>query len=143
MEYDEFIGRVQERAELNSSDEAAAAVRATLGTLGEMLSPRERHDLAAELTKPMKEHLTLWMERPPKERGHPHRFSLEEFYHRVAARSDVRYPAAVRNSLAVMQVLQEAVSQGELQDVLRELPEEYEELLSGRPRSPASPSIAP
>jgi len=143
MEYDAFIGRVQERAELNSPDEAAAAVKATLGTLGEMLSPKERHDLAAQLTKGLKECLTLWMERPPRERAHPHRFTLEEFYHRVAARSDVRYPAAIRHSQAVIRVLKEAVSEGELQDILRELPDEYEELLSGRARSPASPSIAP
>jgi len=143
MEYDAFIGHVQERAELDSPDEAAAAVKATLGTLGEMLSPKERHDLAAQLTKPLKDWLTLWMERPPRERTHPHRFNLEEFYHRVAARSDVRYPAAVKHSLAVIQVLKQAVSDGELQDILRELPDEYEELLSGRPRSPASPSIAP
>ncbi len=141
MEYEEFIGRVQERAELDSPKEAAAAVKATLGTLGEMLSPRERHDLASELTKPLKEWLTLWMEQPARELTNPHRFNLEEFYNRVAARSEVGYPAAIKHSQAVVQVLREAVSGGELRDVLRELPEEYEELLSGQPRGPASPSI--
>jgi len=142
MEHDAFIGRVQKTAELNSPDEAAA-VRATLGTLGEMLSPKERRDLAAQLTRELKECLSLWIERPPRERTHPHRFGLEEFYHRVAARSEVRYPAAVKHSLAVVRVLKEAVSEGELQDILHELPDEYEELLSGRPRSPVSPSITP
>ncbi len=72
---------------------------------------------------------------------HPHRFNLEEFYHRVAARSGVRYPAAVKHSQAVMQTLKQAVSEGELRDIRRELPDEYEELTSGKPRSPASPSI--
>ncbi len=141
MDYDEFVGRVQEKADLDSPEDAAAAVRATLGTLGEMLSPKERHDLAAELAKPLKECLTLWMEQPPRELTRPHRFSLEEFYNRVAARSDVGYPAAIKHSQAVIQVLKEAVSQGELRDVLRELPDEYEELLSGQPRGPVSPSI--
>jgi uncharacterized protein (DUF2267 family) len=141
MEYDEFINRVQEREELDSPEEAAAAVKATLGTLGEMLSPKERHDLAAELPKPLKNCLTLWVERPPRELTHPHRFSLEEFYNRVAARSEVGYPAAVKHSQAVIQVLKHAVSGGELRDVLRELPDEYEELLSGQPRGPVSPSI--
>ena len=141
MEYDEFIGRVQERAELSSPDEAAAAVRATLGTLSEMLSPKERHDLAAELAKPLKDCLTLWVDRPPRELTHPHRFNLEEFYNRVAARSDVGYPAAVKHSQAVVQVLKEAVSRGELRDVLRELPDEYDELLGSTIRGPASPSI--
>lgn len=143
MEYDDFISRVQERAELDSPEEAAAAVKATLGTLGEMLSAKERRDLAAELSKPLKDCLTLWMERPPKEHTHPHRFNLEEFYHRVAARSEVRRPAAVKHARAVIRVLQEAVSPGELRDILRELPDEYEPLLSGRPRRRAAPSVAP
>ncbi len=141
MEYEEFISRVQARAGIDSPEEAAAAVRATLGTLGEVLSPKERHDLAAELTRPLKECLTLWMERPPRELTNPHRFNLEEFYNRVAARSEVGYPAAIKHSQAVIQVLSEAVSGGELRDVLRELPYEYEELLSGQPKGPASPSI--
>ena len=141
MEYDEFIEHVQERAELDSVEQAVGAVEATLGTLGEMLSPKERHDLAAQLPKPLKECFSTWMERPPKELTHPHRFNLEEFYHRVAARSDVRHRAAVRHSRAVMQILRQAVSEGELRDVLRELPDEYEELVNGKPRGPASPSI--
>jgi len=141
MEYDEFIEQVQEAAELDSAEQAMGAVEATLGTLGEMLSPKERHDLAAELPKPLKEYLSVWMEHPPRELTHPHRFNLEEFYHRVAARSGVGYPAAVRHSHAVMQTLRQAVSQGEVRDVLRELPDEYEELVSGKPRGPASPSI--
>lgn len=66
---------------------------------------------------------------------------LEEFYNRVAARSDVGYPAAIKHSQAVIQVLQEAISRGELRDVLRELPDEYEELISGQPRGLVSPSI--
>lgn len=141
MEYDEFIDLVQERTELDSLDEAVAAVQATLGTLGEMLSPKERHDLAAELPKSLKDCLTLWVEQPPRELTHPHRFNLEEFYNRVAARSEVGYPAAVKHSQAVIQVLGQAVSHGELRDVLRELPDEYGELLSGQPSGPVSPSI--
>jgi uncharacterized protein (DUF2267 family) len=141
MEYDEFIRRVQEEAELAAPDEAAAAIKAVLGTLGEMLSPTERRHLAAQLHKPMKDFVTEWMERPPKEKGRPHRFGLEEFYHRVAARSEVRYPTAVKRSQAVMKVLREAVAPGELAHMFHELPQEYEELRTGTPRSPASPTV--
>lgn len=141
MEYNEFVKRVQDQAELAAPDEAAAAIRAVLGTLGEMLSPMERRHLAAQLHKSMKDYVTEWMERPPKEKGRPHRFNLEEFYHRVAARSEVRYPTAVRRSQAVMKVLREAVTPGELADIFRELPPEYEELLTGIPRSPVSPTV--
>jgi uncharacterized protein (DUF2267 family) len=141
MEYQEFVKRVQEETELAAPDEAAVAIKAVLGTLGEMLSPTERRHLAAQLPKSMKDYVTEWMERPPKEKGRPHRFGLEEFYHRVAARSEVRYPTAVRRSRAVMKVLREAVAPGALAGVFRELPREYEELLTGTPTSPVSPTV--
>jgi uncharacterized protein (DUF2267 family) len=141
MEYNEFVKRVQDQAELPGPDEAGAAIKAVLGTLGEMLSPMERRHLAAQLHKPLKDFVTAWMERPPKEKGRPHRFGLEEFYQRVAARSDVRYPAAVKRSQAVMKVLREAVAPGELADIFRELPQEYEELLTGTAASPVSPTV--
>jgi uncharacterized protein (DUF2267 family) len=142
MESKEFIKRVQDQAELASPDEAAAALEALLGTLGEMLSPMERRHLAAQLHKPMKDYVSRWVQRPTKEITRPHRFTLEEFYNRVAARSHVRYPMAVKHSQIVMQILREAVAPGELADVFRELPEEYDELLTGTVKSPASPSIA-
>lgn len=141
MEYNEFIQRVQEEAGLAVPDEATVVIKAVLGTLGEMLSPTERRHLAAQLPKSMKDYVTGWMQRPPKEKGRPHRFGLEEFRHRVAARSDVRYPAAIRRSRAVMKVLREAVTPGELADIFRELPQEYEELLTGTPRSPVSRTV--
>jgi uncharacterized protein (DUF2267 family) len=140
MEYNEFVKHVQETAELDSPEEALAAIQATLGTLGEMLSKTERDHLAAQLHKPLKECLYRWIERPGGP-TRPHRFSLEEFYNRVSARSNVGYPAAVRHSLAVMSVLQQAVSQGEMDDILRELPNGYEELLTGKPQGPVSPTI--
>ncbi len=141
MEYQEFIERVQKEAGLAAPDEATAVIKAVLGTLGEMLSPTERRHLAAQLPKSMKDYVTEWMQRPPKEKGRPHRFGLEEFRHRVAARSNVRYPAAIRRSRAVMKVLREAVTPGELADIFRELPQEYEELLTGTPKSPVSPTV--
>jgi uncharacterized protein (DUF2267 family) len=140
MEYDEFVKRVRETAELDSREQALRAVEATLGTLGELLSKTEREDLAAELHKPLKGYLHVWTEHP-KGLNRPRRFGLEEFYNRVAARSGVRHPAAVKHSRAVMKVLRQAVSQGELADVFRELPDEYDELLTGKPRGPLSPSI--
>ena len=141
MEYNEFIQRVQEEAGLAAPDEATVVIKAVLGTLGEMLSPTERRHLAAQLPKSLKNYVTEWMERPPKEKGRPHRFRLEAFYHRVAARSDVRYPAAVKRSQVVMKILREAVAPGELADIFRELPQEYEELLTGIPKSPVSPTV--
>jgi uncharacterized protein (DUF2267 family) len=140
MEYQELAERVQETADLVAPQEAMTALEAVLGTLGELLSPTQRRHLATQLRKPLKDGVDRWIERPPRERTGPHRFSLEEFYNRVAARSDVRYPTAVRRSRAVAKVLREAISPGELADIFRELPPEYEELLTGVPRSPVSPT---
>jgi uncharacterized protein (DUF2267 family) len=141
MEYKEFVQHVQETAGLDTSQEAVTVIEAVLGTLGELLSPSERRHLAAQLPKPLKDSAQKWVERPPREMMRPHRFRLEEFYNRVAARSKVRYPMAVKCSQAVMRALQEAISEGELADIFRELPPEYGELRTGTPQSPASPSI--
>jgi uncharacterized protein (DUF2267 family) len=140
MEYQEPAERVQETADLAAPEEAMPALETLLGTLGEPLSPTERRHPATQLPKPLKDGVDRWIERPPWERTGPHRFRLEEFYNRVAARSDVRYPTAVRRSRAVAKVLREAISPGELADIFRELPPEYEELLTGVPRSPVSPT---
>jgi uncharacterized protein (DUF2267 family) len=142
MDHEEFVKRVQEAAALDSATEAAAALEATIGTLGELLAPTERRHLAAQLPKPMKQYVRRWLGRPPQRLTNPHRFNLEEFYQRVAARSGLGYPAAVKSSQAVIQVLREAIAEGELTELFAQLPDDYGELLTGRPQTPASPSVA-
>jgi len=141
MEYKELIQRVQDAAELATPQQARTVTEVVLGTLGELLPPTERRHLATQLSKPLKDSVNRWVERPPRELTRPHRFSLEEFYHRVAARSDRGYPRAVRCSQAVLGILQEAISPGELDDIFRKLPPEYDELRTGVTRNPASPSL--
>jgi uncharacterized protein (DUF2267 family) len=133
MRYQNFIERVQEVARLESREEAARATAATLETLGERLSPREREELAAQLTGELKEHLGA---RSPNAL-----FPLEEFYDRVGARADLHYQDAVEQALAVITVLKEAVSPGEIEDVLTELPEEYGELFGTRQPTSSSPTV--
>ncbi len=142
MDHEEFVKRVQETAALDTPEQAATALEATIGTIGELLSPTERRHLAAQLHKPMKEYVDRWVERPPRRLTNPHRFSLEQFYQRVAARSGLGYPAAVKASQAVIQVLREAIAEGELADLFAQLPADYAELLTGQPQTPASPSVA-
>jgi uncharacterized protein (DUF2267 family) len=123
MDHDEFVKRIQETAALDSAEQAGAALEATLGTMGELLSPMERRHLAAQLRKPMKEYVDKWVERPPRNLTRPHhRFRLEEFYQRVAARSGLGYLVAIKSSRAVIRVLREAVSEGELADLLLSYP---------------------
>src|SRR4051812_26298599 len=49
MQYDRFVGHVQHRAQLASNGEAVHAIRATLPTLAERLTPEEAKDLASQL----------------------------------------------------------------------------------------------
>jgi uncharacterized protein (DUF2267 family) len=127
MRYHEFINRVQERTDLGSRDEAARATEATLATLGERLYRTERENLAAQLPDELKEDLFKRVDSEVIRRD-VDRFSLEEFYIRVSARAEVGYPDAVKRAQAVIAVLQEAVSAGEIEDVLSKLPDEYGEL---------------
>jgi uncharacterized protein (DUF2267 family) len=120
MQYDEFIGRVQNRARLGTSGEAVRATRATLEVLGERLFGGEAEDLAAQLPREVGRYLTA--------DGGSESFGLDEFFRRVSEREEVELPDAVHHARAVMSVVQEAVTEGEVQDVLAQLPEEYRPL---------------
>ncbi|MCL6583732.1 MAG: DUF2267 domain-containing protein [bacterium] len=133
MRYQEFIEQVKKLGGFESLDEAAKVTEATLETLSERLSRKEREDLAAQLPKELKEYFLKGRD--------TERFLLEDFYSRVSARAAVRYHRAVEQAQAVMQVLREAVSPGELEDILSELPDEYGELFGRKPKGPMSPSI--
>lgn len=132
MQTDEFVRRVQEQANIESGDEALEIVAATLETLGERLPRDERADLTAELPGQLKAYARRRLE--------TEQFTLEEFYNRVAARSGLGAPAAVQQTHVVMQVLQEAVSEGQLQDMRAQLPPDFEELFTGEPQGPGSPA---
>lgn len=132
MEYAEFTKKVQTEAELETGDLALDAIQATLETLGERLERNEQRKLAAELPAGMKEY--------PVKRDETTRFLLKDFYKRVAARADVRVPEAINRSQVVVSVLQEAVSPGLLDEIRAQLPDEYDELFTGEPYGPGSPS---
>lgn len=117
MQYDEFIGLVQNRARLASNGEAVRATRATLEVLGTRLFGGEAEDLAAQL---------------PEEVGYYLRqveinetFGLDEFFKRVSQREKIDLPQAVHHARAVISVVQEAVSAGEMADVQAQLPDEF------------------
>ncbi len=120
MDYHHFIDQVQARAHLASSDEALKATRATLETLGERLQGGEPGDLASQLPSEIKSFLG--------EEGKGENFGLEEFLDRVTRREGIEKPAARSHARAVLSVVQEAVSEGELEDVRGQLPREYDPL---------------
>lgn len=136
MQTDEFVRRVQEQAKIPTGDAALNVIEATLETLGERLPGDERGGLAAELPAQLKAYVRK------REKTLPVPYGLEEFYNRVAGRAGLGLREAIRQSHAVMSVLQEAVSAGQLQDVRRQLPAEYEEPFTGEPYGPDSPAAA-
>ena len=123
MKHDEFIGQVQHHARLASRGEAERATRATLQTLGERLAGGEPKDLASQLPPEIGAYLLSGAA------GKGERFSLDEFYRRVSEREGKDLPQAVFHARAVIRVLNEAVSRGEFNDILAQLPPEFDRFI--------------
>ena len=130
MQYDEIISRVQKYANLNNREEAERLMRIFLATLGEPLSRAETQQLEAQLPKELKD--ALYESKPLETaRSDINQYSVEEFYNRLKGRLDVSYQEGVRQAKAVARVLREAVSSGQLRDMVDDLSEDWKELLLG------------
>jgi uncharacterized protein (DUF2267 family) len=130
MQYDHFVGQVQHRARLASSGEAVHAIRTTLETLAERLTAEEARDMASQL--PME--IGVYLRRPP---GAPaQRLSLNDFFHHVSNREGKDLPVSVFHARVVIEVVREAVSPGEIADVLAQLPAEYKALFEAGSHGP-------
>lgn len=122
MQYHDFLGQVQHRARLADQQQALRATRATLETLAERLSGGEAHDLAAQLPQ----EIGRFVDQDDDHRGES--FGLDEFINRVMQRENVDKPTATFHARVVIDVLCDAVSAGEVRDVLQQLPDEYNRL---------------
>jgi|SRR5688572_795740 len=125
MQTEEFLGQVQNKAHLATLGEAMRATRATLETLAERLGPDETRHLAAQL--PHEIQLFLSDTGLPI----PERFSSDEFLLRVCAREGIDLPLSTNHARAVIEVLTQAVSPGEVVDMLDRLPNDYRRLFVG------------
>jgi uncharacterized protein (DUF2267 family) len=122
MQHDEFIGQVQHRAHLSSRGDAEVATRATLETLAERLAGNEPNNAAAQLPKGIAQYLQH------QDAGAGIRFSLDEFFQRISLKEGVELPQAVHHARAVIEVLTEAISPGEIDDLRSQLPSEFDPL---------------
>lgn len=120
MQYHEFMGEVQNRARLGSTAEAVRATRATLEVLGQRLFGGEADELAAQLPAEIQNYLTDGEESQA--------FGLDEFFERVSKNEGVDLPDAAHHARAVLSVVQDAVSHGQIKNVRAQLPEEYDPL---------------
>lgn len=125
VNYDEFLAQVRDRGEYPSRQDAEQVATAVLEVRGERLIPGESEDLAAQLPGPLQHALT-------KQHDGAESFGVEEFCQRVAERTGSRPPTAEWDASAVLSTVADAVSGGELNQVLSQLPSGYAALF-GKP----------
>ena len=121
MDYETFTRTTAQRAGV-PEETAERIEHATLRTLADRISGGEAEDLAAQLPGPLQDDL-----RPPREDAEA--FGVDEFVRRVAERGHVDPGVARTGAAAVLITVREAVTPGEFDDVLSQLPQEYRELV--------------
>ncbi len=124
MDYSELISRIEEQAALDTEG-AEQALAATLTTLAERISEEEAADLASQLPGEVKPQVTEGVD------GEARVFSADEFIRRVAEREGgIPQDEARAHAEAVLITVREAISGGEFEDILLQLPDDYLELFA-------------
>lgn len=126
MKADEFLKQVQSRAHLSSRDEAMEATRATLAVLGQRLFGGEAKDLGSQLPEEIGSCLN---EKPGSET-----FDLNGFFERISRREGTDISVASEHAKAVISVLCETVTPGEIMDVQSQLPKDMASLFESSTR---------
>jgi uncharacterized protein (DUF2267 family) len=121
MRYDEFLAKVRERGEYVDRAEAEAATQTVLAVLGQRLDRGEARDLAAQLPQPAAAVLV-------EQDGPAIPYGVDEFLARVAGPTGATGQTAQWDAGAVLTTVADAVSGGELNDIITKLPSGYAEL---------------
>jgi uncharacterized protein (DUF2267 family) len=121
MNHDEFVGQVQHLAHLPSRGDAELIIRATFETLGERLQTESAEHVAAQLPPELGRHL--------RQRRFEH-LSLRDFNERVAEREHHDVEKASFHARCVLDTLTAAISPGAVRKIRKQLPEEFQPLLS-------------
>lgn len=129
MKYDIFVDKVAQRTG-TSPERAVELTRAALETLAERLTGGEVLDLAAQLPKPLQRML-----KPHPTTEAADRFGAAEFIARVGQRAGIDGSAARNAVRAVFTTLREAVTGGEFEDVVVQMPRDYRDMVE--------PALAP
>lgn len=132
MDYQEMLDRMQDKGSFKTQAEAENTLEVVLETLSERINRTERDDLAAQLPDDLKD--TLY--RVKRTEHYP----LEEFYNRVTLRLDIGFPQGVMQARTALSVLQEGITIGEIEDILNQLPERFDEVFGAKPKGPTSPT---
>jgi uncharacterized protein (DUF2267 family) len=122
VKYDAIVDRVAERADLPDRVEAERTAVAVLQELCDRITGDEAWDLLAQLPAQLKTALIISPSALP--------LSVDEFVERVARELEISPEEARPRVRAVFGTLREAVTWGELEDVLAQLDPEYADLLA-------------
>jgi uncharacterized protein (DUF2267 family) len=122
VKFADFIRSVGERADIGDRFEAEKTSAVVLQALCDRLSGKEANDLLAQLPAMFKELVVVSPSAQP--------IPFEEFVQRVADELQVERDEARKRIQAVFATLRQAVTWGELRDVLEELDPEYVDLLA-------------
>jgi uncharacterized protein (DUF2267 family) len=126
MQYQEFVESVQDRAGIDSSDEALTLIRATLETLADHMAGNAPAKLAAQLPQEIAEIITNHKSGADAE---GEGFGVQEFVRRVGERAGIgEANTAALFASSVLAVLQDAVSREEFDKVRGTFPDEYNTL---------------
>ncbi|MYV43467.1 DUF2267 domain-containing protein [Streptomyces sp. SID1328] len=120
MDSDEFIRLVSERAGV-PEEQARELTRATMLTLGERITGGEARHLAGVLPAEIAPPLV-----PPEDVAQ--KFGVAEFVRRVSERAGVGEAVARSSVAAVFRTLREAVPGTEFEDVMSQLPNEFQNI---------------
>ena len=123
MQYNEFIEKVQQKAKLTTEEDALKATKATLQTLSERLFGNEAEHAASQLPEELGNYL--------KNSNKGEKFSLDEFFERVSEKEGSDVTEAALHSQVVCNVLQDAITDGEIRHITDQLPEDYNKLFPG------------
>ena len=117
MKYDEFVGNVQHRCRVGTPGEAVKATRATLEVLAQRLFSEEKNHLASQLPGEIAYYLEQVKENS--------KFDLDAFFQKVSEKEGEDLPVAVHHARSVMSVVKDAVTPGQWENLIEELPEEF------------------
>ena len=123
MNYTDFVARVEKDTGM-ARDDLSPAISADLVTFGQLLTRQHRKHLMKQLPCELQPDL--------ESKKEEERFSVEDFYGRIAARARLRFHDAMKLTHGVLRALSEAAG-GELKDILASLPTEYRELIENGP----------
>ncbi len=123
MKKDEFLKRIQEKAQIANKDEAVWVTDAVLKTLSDRLTEKEAFDLASQLPQELKGIVGGAKEKIIK-------MNRREFLERVAELLKTDLAEAGMYTKATFSVLKSAIQPGEIKDILAQLPKDLAGMLA-------------